>query len=97
LIDGSSLLQYNIDSTVNCVIENSGHIGNFGGVSFNIKYNSLTIDAHSTLTAIPGGIENPIDSGRTYILEGTMMPLPQYAPGTDPLRPLKCGGSTQSG
>jgi hypothetical protein len=37
---------------------------------------------------------NDPNGGRTYPLEGTMMLFPQYAPYTDPLGILICGGST---
>ena len=46
-----------------------------------------------TLPNIPGNVNNPA-AGRTYPLEGTAMLLPQYAPFTDPLTVLICGGST---
>ena len=32
--------------------------------------------------------------GRTYPLEGAMVPIPQHYPYTDPLEILICGGST---
>ncbi|KAI4197801.1 MAG: hypothetical protein LQ350_005706 [Teloschistes chrysophthalmus] len=46
-----------------------------------------------TLPNLPGGVNNP-GAGRTYPLEGTTMLLPQYAPFSDPLGVLVCGGST---
>ena len=45
-----------------------------------------------TLPKIPGAVNNP-GAGRTYPLEGTAMLLPQYAPFTEPLGVLICGGS----
>jgi hypothetical protein len=33
-------------------------------------------------------------AGRSYPMEGTAVVLPQYAPFTDPLEVLVCGGST---
>lgn len=45
------------------------------------------------LPNMPGSVSNPA-GGRTYPLEGTMVLLPQYAPYTDPLGVLLCGGST---
>lgn len=46
-----------------------------------------------TLPNIPGAVNDPM-GGRTYPLEGTAVLLPQYAPYTDPLGVLICGGST---
>ncbi|KAL8666000.1 MAG: hypothetical protein Q9202_001737 [Teloschistes flavicans] len=46
-----------------------------------------------TLPNLPGGVNNP-GAGRSYPLEGTTMLLPQYAPFSDPLGVLVCGGST---
>lgn len=46
-----------------------------------------------TMPNIPGAVNNPL-GGRTYPLEGTAVLLPQYAPYTDPLGILICGGST---
>ena len=46
-----------------------------------------------TLPNMPGTVNNPM-GGRTYPLEGTAVLLPQYAPYTDPLGVLICGGST---
>lgn len=45
---------------------------------------------------VPGSVENPA-AGRTYPYEATMMLLPQYAPYTDPLGILVCGGSDRDG
>jgi len=42
---------------------------------------------------MPGAVNNFL-AGRTYPLEGSMIPFPQSAPYTDPLRVLICGGST---
>ncbi|KAH7126789.1 hypothetical protein B0J11DRAFT_526490 [Dendryphion nanum] len=41
----------------------------------------------------PGAVNNFL-AGRTYPMEGTAVLLPQYAPYTEPLRILICGGST---
>jgi hypothetical protein len=46
----------------------------------------------STLPNIPAAV-NDFLGGRTYPFEGTMMLLPQYAPYTDPLTIIICGGS----
>ncbi len=46
-----------------------------------------------TLPMIPGAVNDP-KGGRTYPLEGSAVLLPQYAPYTDPLGVLICGGST---
>lgn len=48
------------------------------------------------LPNIPGAV-NDDTGGRSYSLEGSMVILPQYAPYTDPLTILICGGSTPSG
>ena len=45
-----------------------------------------------TLPNMPGSVENFL-AGRTYPLEGTSMLMPQYAPYTDPVTVLICGGS----
>lgn len=45
------------------------------------------------LPNIPAAV-NDFDGGRNYPLEGTMMLLPQYAPYTDLITVLICGGST---
>jgi hypothetical protein len=50
----------------------------------------LTIE---TLPNIPGAV-NDFLAGRSYPMEGTAVLLPQYAPYTDPLTILICGGST---
>jgi hypothetical protein len=48
------------------------------------------------LPNMPAAVNNPM-GGRTYQLEGTMVLLPQYAPYTDNLKVLICGGSTAVG
>ena len=45
------------------------------------------------LPQLPGNVNNPL-GGRTYPLEGTAVLLPQFAPYTDPVTVLVCGGST---
>ncbi|OBT50969.1 hypothetical protein VE04_08835 [Pseudogymnoascus sp. 24MN13] len=55
-----------------------------------------TFATQKKLPNIPGAVNNPL-GGRTYPLEGTMVLLPQYAPYTDPLGVLICGGSTPYG
>ena len=40
---------------------------------------------------------NIVGGGRTYPLEGSAVVFPQYAPYTDPLKVLLCGGSTGPG
>jgi hypothetical protein len=42
---------------------------------------------------MPGNVNNFL-AGRSYPMEGTAVVLPQYAPFTDPLEVLVCGGST---
>ena len=69
-----------------------------GGGIFVAYYNEARIlDAGTfgtvkTLPGIPGSVTGP-DSGRTYPFEGTAMLMPQYAPYSDPLEILICGGS----
>jgi hypothetical protein len=45
-----------------------------------------------TLPNVPASVSNPA-GGRTYPFEGTQVLLPQYAPYTDPLEVLICGGA----
>lgn len=52
-----------------------------------------TFETIKVLPMIPGAVNEP-KAGRTYPLEGTSVLLPQYAPYTDPLGVLICGGST---
>jgi hypothetical protein len=54
--------------------------------------NPATFDTITSLPNIPGQVSNNI-SGRTYPFEGTSVLLPQYAPYTDPLSIMICGGS----
>lgn len=53
----------------------------------------VTFDTITTLPNMPGGVNDDL-GGRTYPLEGTAVLLPQFAPYTDPLGILICGGST---
>jgi hypothetical protein len=55
-----------------------------------------TFGTIKTLPNMPGSINNP-NQGRTNLVQGTIVLLPQYAPFTDNLRVLICGGSTSSG
>ncbi|KAF4622575.1 hypothetical protein D9613_009394 [Agrocybe pediades] len=55
--------------------------------------NPVTFDTITTLPNMPGNVNNFL-AGRTYPLEGAAVPFPQFAPYTDPLRVLICGGST---
>ncbi|KAK2464992.1 hypothetical protein APHAL10511_003068 [Amanita phalloides] len=52
-----------------------------------------TFQTIKTLPNSPAAVNNFL-GGRNYPLEGTMMPWPQHAPYTDPLRVMLCGGST---
>ncbi|KAL8845523.1 MAG: hypothetical protein Q9176_000159 [Flavoplaca citrina] len=52
-----------------------------------------TFETIRTLPQIPGNVNNP-NAGRTYPLEGAAMMFPQYAPYSDPVTMLICGGST---
>ena len=69
-----------------------------GGV-FVIYYNQarildeVTFDTITQLPNLPGAVNNFL-GGRTYPMEGTAVMLPQYAPYTDPVTVLVCGGST---
>ena len=53
----------------------------------------VTFATKKVLPNLPGNVNNFL-AGRTYPLEGTAMLMPQYAPFTDPLTVLICGGST---
>jgi hypothetical protein len=52
----------------------------------------ITFDTIKNLPNMPGSVNNFL-AGRTYPVEGTMMLLPQFAPYSDPLEVLICGGS----
>jgi hypothetical protein len=52
-----------------------------------------TLLTTETLPNIPGAV-NDFLAGRSYPMEGTAVLMPQYAPYTDPLTILICGGST---
>lgn len=53
----------------------------------------ITFQTVKQLPDVPGAV-NDFLGGRNYPLEGTMILLPQYAPYTEPLTVLICGGST---
>ncbi|KAI0378836.1 putative glyoxal oxidase [Hypomontagnella monticulosa] len=53
----------------------------------------VTFATVKTLPNIPGAVNDDL-GGRTYPLEGASVLLPQFAPYTDPLGVLICGGST---
>ena len=53
----------------------------------------VTFETTRTLPNIPGAVNNFL-AGRSYPMEGTAMLMPQYAPYSDPLKILVCGGST---
>ncbi|KAI0852681.1 putative glyoxal oxidase [Daldinia vernicosa] len=53
----------------------------------------VTFDTIQTLPNMPGAVNDDL-GGRTYPLEGATVLLPQFAPYTDPLGILLCGGST---
>ncbi|KAI8965802.1 putative glyoxal oxidase [Daldinia sp. FL1419] len=55
----------------------------------------VTFDTIKTLPNMPGAINDDL-GGRTYPLEGATVLLPQFAPYTDPLGILMCGGSTDA-
>lgn len=52
-----------------------------------------TFATTKVLPNMPGAV-NDVAGGRTYPLEGSMMLMPQYAPFTDYVTVLVCGGST---
>ncbi|CAJ2501542.1 Uu.00g043950.m01.CDS01 [Anthostomella pinea] len=52
----------------------------------------VTFETTTILPNMPGSVSDPL-GGRTYPLEGTAVLLPQYAPFSDPLGVLLCGGS----
>jgi hypothetical protein len=58
--------------------------------------NENTFATIKTLPNLPGAVNDPT-GGRTYQLQGSMIALPQYAPYTDPMGILACGGSTSNG
>ena len=69
-----------------------------GGIFIAYWNEARILDESTLLTSkvlpnMPGAVNN-FQGGRTYPLEGTMVILPQYAPYTDPLTVLVCGGST---
>jgi hypothetical protein len=53
----------------------------------------VTLQTSLVLPNMPGAVNNFL-AGRTYPMEGTAVLLPQYAPYTDPLKIMICGGST---
>ncbi|KAJ8597264.1 copper radical oxidase-like protein [Rhizopogon salebrosus TDB-379] len=53
----------------------------------------VTFDTVTVLPNMPGAVNNFL-AGRTYPMEGSAVLLPQYAPYTDPIEVLVCGGST---
>jgi hypothetical protein len=55
-----------------------------------------TFQTITILPTIPGTVDN-FQAGRTYPLEGTMVPLPQTSSYNEPLGILICGGSTPDG
>ncbi|KAK8872836.1 glyoxal oxidase [Apiospora arundinis] len=54
-----------------------------------------TFNTIKVLPNIPSAVNDPY-GGRTYPLEGTAVLLPQYAPYTDPLGVMICGGSSSA-
>lgn len=54
--------------------------------------NEVTLETDVVLPNIPGAV-NDFLGGRSYPFEGTALLLPQYAPYTDPLTVVICGGS----
>jgi hypothetical protein len=54
--------------------------------------NEVTLETDVVLPNIPGAV-NDFLAGRSYPFEGTAMLLPQYAPYTEPLTVIICGGS----
>jgi hypothetical protein len=54
--------------------------------------NEVTLQTQEVLPNIPGAV-NDFLGGRTYPFEGTAVLMPQYAPYSDPLTVMICGGS----
>lgn len=54
--------------------------------------NPTTLQTDTVLPNMPGSVTSFL-AGRTYPLEGTAVLMPQYAPYTDPVTLLICGGS----
>jgi len=54
----------------------------------------VTFSTITELPGMPGAVNNLYQAGRSYPMEGTAVLLPQYAPYTDPIEVLICGGST---
>jgi len=55
-----------------------------------------TFATKKQLPNLPGAVNDP-NGGRSYQLQGTTVALPQYAPFTDPVGVMACGGSTEGG
>jgi hypothetical protein len=53
----------------------------------------VSLQTRRILSNIPDAV-NASTAGRSYLMEGTTMLLPQSAPYTDPLGVIICGGST---
>jgi hypothetical protein len=51
-----------------------------------------SLDTDVVLPNMPGSVTSPL-AGRTYPMEGSAVLFPQYAPYTDPVTVLVCGGS----
>ncbi|KAK0190079.1 glyoxal oxidase N-terminus-domain-containing protein [Armillaria mellea] len=70
-----------------------------GGGILSVYYNearildAITFDTVKELPNVPASVDDFL-GGRTYPLEGSAVLFPQYAPYTDPLRVLVCGGSS---
>ncbi|KAK0449009.1 uncharacterized protein EV420DRAFT_787296 [Desarmillaria tabescens] len=70
-----------------------------GGGILAIYYNearildAVTFDTTKELPNLPASVDDFL-GGRTYPLEGSAVLFPQYAPYTDPVRVLVCGGSS---
>jgi len=58
-----------------------------------IILDEVTMQVKTQLPNVPGAVNNFL-AGRTYPYEGTAVIMPQYAPYTDPLQVMLCGGST---
>lgn len=52
----------------------------------------VTLQTDVVLPNMPGSVTSPL-AGRTYPMEGTAVMMPQYAPYTDPVTIMVCGGS----
>ena len=73
---------------VYCILHNEQGYYNEARILDPVTFATVTV-----LPNMPGAVNNFL-AGRTYPMEGSAVLLPQYAPYTDPIEVLICGGST---